>query len=259
MVAGDFTNYDPKRTCGIPVGFDKRPDMPLSGSESYIPTLSEFRSYWEAVDGVAGTPLFITDPQNPAGPRLGVAVMETLHDALIAHAGEVSDCEAEVDLTQARLAEARRDAVAAAQEFQRKVRADGRLKDLARRLTAVPAATYGEGPFMKGMNAVRLRWKTAESLLGAPFPLTSGETHAGFRTRVAALDAAFEAAEEADLLWALARMRRDETQALVRAVLASLRAAVEGEFLPEDPLLVSLPRIYPAERASAEVPVRKPG
>lgn len=219
--------------------------MPLSGPASYVPTISEFRSFWQVVDGSSGTPLLITDPRNPTGPRLGVAVMTTLYEALDAHAAEVSDCETELDYRQMRLAEARREAVAAAQEFQRKVRADGRLQHLARRLTTLPAATYGEGPFMKGMNAVRLRWKTAESLLGAPFPLTSGETHAGFRTRVAALDAAFEAAEEADLLWALARMRRDETQALARAVLASFRTAMEGEFLPEDPLLVSLPRIYP--------------
>ena len=95
--------------------------MALSGSESYIPTLSEFRAYWEAVDGVAGTPLLITDPQNPTGPRLGVAVMGTLYDALIADAGEVSDGEAEVALMQSRLAEARRESAGAAADAKQDI------------------------------------------------------------------------------------------------------------------------------------------
>lgn len=28
--------------------------MPLSGPASYVPTISEFRAFWQAVDGVAG-------------------------------------------------------------------------------------------------------------------------------------------------------------------------------------------------------------
>ena len=221
--------------------------MPISGPSSYVPTLTSFRSHWEAVDAELDTagPFTISDPANPDGPRLGIVVMDDLISELQGFADTIADQVARGDVADAALAEAKRAALDAAQEFGRKVREDGRLRHLAPRLPVLPNVTEGEGPFMNAMTSVRSRWSQANALLPAPLLLTSGETQVQFAARITTLGTKFAEAEDADVDAAVGRSRRNEVQDRAREVLASYRAAIEGRFPPDYPLVTSLPRIYP--------------
>ena len=52
---------------------------------------------------------------------------------------------------------------------------------------------------MNAMTSVRQRWKMAETLLAAPFPLASGENFSGFAARIESLRGKFALAEDADV------------------------------------------------------------
>ena len=219
--------------------------MALSGPTSYTSTLRGFQNHWETVNSEPGTPLDISDPRNPAGPRLGIAIFASLAGELETHALAIAEHNALGDVADADLAEAKRSALDAAQEFGRKVRGEGRLRHLAPRLPALPTITDGEGPFMNAMTSVRQRWKTAESLLATPFLLSSGENHAAFSTRLATLADKFETSDDADIDASVSRQRREEVQGRAREILSSYRAAVEARFAPDYPLVLALPNIYP--------------
>jgi len=219
--------------------------MPLSGPTSYSSTLRGFQNHWETVNSEPDAPLDISDPRNPAGPRLGIAILATLMGELETHTLAIADHNALGDVADADLAESKRSALDASQEFGRKVRGEGRLRHLAPRLPALPTITDGEGPFMNAMTSVRQRWKTAEALLAAPFLLGSGENHTTFSTRLATLATKFEASDDADIDASVSRQRREEVQGRAREILSSYRAAVEARFAPDHPLVLSLPNIYP--------------
>ncbi|MES2658390.1 MAG: hypothetical protein V4689_07215 [Verrucomicrobiota bacterium] len=222
--------------------------MPLSGPSSYSPTLHVFKAHWDNVDVEldADGPLSISDPRSPAGPALGIVVIDDFIADLDGFAASIADDVARGDVADAVLAESKASALAAAQEFGRKVRAEGKLRHIAPRLPALPGVNEGEGPFMNAMTSVRQRWKLANTLL-TPTPLTleSGETQAQFVTRLTTLSEKFDLAEDADVDASVGRDRRNEVQDRTRGVLAAYRAAVEARFAPGHPLVTSLPRIYP--------------
>jgi len=221
--------------------------MSLSGPSSYVPTLTTFRSHWETVDTELNTsgPFTITDPANLSGPRLGIVVMDDLISELEGFALTISDEVARGDVADAVLAEAKRSALDSAQEFGRKVRENGLLRHLVPRLPELPKVHEGQGSFLSAMNSVRSRWTQANAMLTTPLLLGSGETQAQFATRVNTLLTQFSDAEDADVDASVSRRRRDEVQGRAREVLSSYRAAVEGRFPPDHPLVLSLPRIYP--------------
>lgn len=221
--------------------------MSLSGPSSYVPTLNGFQSHWDAVETEINPsgPFTITDPANPSGPRLANVVIDDFTTELQGYALSIADDVARGDVADAVLTEAKRSALNAAQEFGRKVREDGLLRHLAPRLPELPKVHEGEGPFMHAMTTVRSRWTQADAILTGSLVLASGETQAQFATRITTLGTQFNAADDADVDAGILRSRRDEVQDSVREVLASYRAAVEGRFPPEHPLVISLPRIYP--------------
>lgn len=221
--------------------------MSLSGPSSYNSTLIGFQSHWSAVETeiIPTGPFLITDPAYPAGQRLGNVVIDDFISELNDFALDIADDVARGDVADAVLAEGKRSALTAAQEFGRKVREDGLLRHLAQRLPVLPNATEGEGPFMNAMTSVRLRWKLADEMLAGSLVLASGETQAQFSTRLDTLVGQFAKAEGADVDAGIGRSRRNEVQDSVRAVLGSYKSAVEGRFPPEHPLVLTLPRIYP--------------
>lgn len=221
--------------------------MSLSGPSSYVPTLNTFKAHWSSVDIelATGGPLTITDPRQPAGAALGSIAIEDFITELEFFAGTIGDELARGDAADAVLEESKAAALAASQEFGRKVRAEGKLRHIAPRLPVLPKLSEGEGPFMNAMTSIRQRWKLAETLLAVPFPLESGENQTQFAARIVTLGSHFDLAEDADVDTSVARSRRNEVQDRTREVLAAYRGAVEARFAPEHPLVVSLPRIYP--------------
>jgi hypothetical protein len=218
---------------------------PLSGPSSYVPTLNAFKSHWETVDA-EGIPLTITDPRDPAGAPQPLLIVEELIGELTSYADTIAGDVARGDVADAALEEAKGGALAASQEFGRKVRAEGKLRHIAPRLPVLPGINDGEGPFMNAMTSVRQRWSLANSLLNpTALTLASGETQAQFAARLTALSGKFDQAEDADVDASVARSRRNEVQDFSRAVLGAYRAAVEARFTPGHPLVTSLPRIYP--------------
>ena len=212
----------------------------ISGPSSYLGTIDEFLAHWALVNADAA-----------AAPGLATRDGKTRADLVSTRAlldAALSNVESKLngkEYARASLENTKRDILARAQELVRRLRgvvpADSPL--LATLPGAMPQQSSAEGVFVKPMRDCENVWVRADGE-GVEFELSGNFGVADFTALFATLNAAYTTLSNAEKELEYARAKRNTLQNEVKSLLSGYRPAVEGLFLPDHPLVVTIPVLY---------------
>ncbi len=227
--------------------------MPITGPNSYVPTIDLFIPHWVAVDAALGVggPLVI-----PGGGT--VATLTGYRDSLMGFASSLESKLNDVEVARGFIELIKASLHERINEFNRKVRGFLSHTPYAAGLSQVPQLAMSQGLFLQPFDDMSSLWLkiNAATIPGFTGPLTllGGYPVATFITELASLKTAYTtwlaAIQETDI----ERQRRNDVQVLAYAMLRDYRAAVEGTFAATNALVESLPRLSP-EPGSTPDPV----
>ena len=218
--------------------------MPISSVASYIPTMQEFATHWNAVNNaLGGVPLIL---KNGYAVATFLKNRTSVQNAIIAtestsNAREVAAAnrDAKKLVILPRLAQFRATV---------KYELDGSVYVSA--LPLVPDIKRAEGIFLRPFDDMMTLWERIDntvSIAGFTPPLTllGGYNITDFLTDTTDLRQAYAAVNTADTDARIARKQRDAILPPARTRLLQYRTAVLAKFGPDSPLTLSLPKYTP--------------
>ena len=212
----------------------------ISGPSSYLGTIDTFLAHWALVnaDAAAAPGLATRDGKT----RANLVSTRALLDAALSKVESKLNGK---EYARAALENTKRDILARAQELVRRLRgklpADSPL--LATLPDELPQQSSAEGVFFGPMRDCSDAWVRADGE-GVEFELTGNFGVADFTALFAALGTAYTALNTAENDLDYARAKRNTLQNEVKTLLSGYRPAVEGLFLPDHPLVVTIPVLY---------------
>ena len=211
----------------------------ISGPSSYLGTIDDFVSHWSAVnaDAAAGTGLKTRDGKT----RENLIALRTQLDTAL---GNVEDRLNDKEIARATLENTKRNILGRAHELVRRLR--GVLPEDSPYLATLPdlpQQSSAEEVFVRPMRDCDKVWvRAAEE--GVEFELAGGFGPADFTALFASLQASYSTLHGTLKDVELARAKRNALQNEVKTLLSGYRPAVEGLFLPDHPLVVTIPVLY---------------
>lgn len=218
--------------------------MPITGPNSYPPTMALFLAHWDEVNTElgAGGPLVLPDGTTRAA-------LSTLRDELVAFAASVQSELNDREVARGQIEGSKALLLDRLGEFNRKVRGFLGHTPYARALPEVPATRAGEGATVGPLDDMASLWGTINGAtipgFTGPLLLLSGYALATFTTDLAALKTAYGDYQQADQEVQIERQQRNDVQDVAYAALRAYRAAVQGTFPPTHALVQSLPALSP--------------
>lgn len=216
--------------------------MPLVSVSSYGPVLTRFLAHWESVDAELAEPLVTKS----GGRAVGLALRAELEARVLAVLRARLTLRWERSGVLAGRAALRRRQ----EQFNTMVRGYWEGTPWESLVQPLPEVEVALDRFLKPCRRALRLWEALEGEPlppGAPTPLRIGGTvtRAAYAAEVEELRLAGLAVEAADFALALARTRRNETVAAIRAMLISYTKALPGRVEAGDVLLVAMPRLWP--------------
>ena len=212
----------------------------ISGPSSYLGTIDTFLSHWASVnaDAAAAPGLATRDGKTRAN-------LESTRALLEAALADVENKLNGKEIARATVENTKRAILARAQELVRRLR--GKVPADSPLLAALPATmpqqSSAEAVFVRPMVDCSDVWNRADGE-GIEFELTGNFGIGDFTALLATLQAAYTALHLAENDVVIARAKRNTLQNDVKTLLSGYRPAVEGLFLPDHPLVVTIPVLY---------------
>ena len=211
----------------------------ISGPSSYLGTIDDFVSHWSAVNAdAAAAPGLVT---RDGKTRENLIALRTQLDTAL---GDVEDRLNDKEIARATLENTKRNILGRAQELIRRLR--GVLPEDSPYLATLPdlpQQSSAEEVFVRPMRDCDKVWFRA-SEEGVEFELSGGFGPADFTALFASLQASYSTLHGSVKDLELARAKRNALQNEVKTLLSGYRPAVEGLFLPDHPLVTTIPVIY---------------
>lgn len=218
--------------------------MSLDSPEKYLPTLDLSLAHWSEVESVMGVPLILPE----GGRAVGLALRGELEEAV----DGVREAVVDLEILRGEMHLLRAAARGGLERFLAVVRAywaDTPWEDLVGRLPQEGAAL---DKFLRPCrDGVRL-WELLETeppAPGAPVPIRIGAEGEMGRAEYAAVVEALRlkglAVEAAEFSLAARRARRNAVMRRVKVLLTSYQRVLRARLPEEDPLVISLPRLWP--------------
>jgi hypothetical protein len=249
--------------------------MSYTGPGSVVPLCDEFLTHWQGVND-AMNPAFVTVVPEGKTAAVSQGDLHTLRDLYFtvqSQAGtspvldppapqypSVTALRNQEEQGRAAVAEGREQTVEIVASFNRKVRGSMGHTTFPEGLPALPAATDGLKVILNAADDVFDLWVKINGLAVGPLfapPLTIPVsvpgtndtlllTIAAATTRVDALRTGAADIVSAENGLSVMRPHRDNIwEREIRPILLAYVKKIQGDFLPESPFVVSLPRIYP--------------
>lgn len=221
--------------------------MPLHNNASFIPTMNAFLAHWAQVDAAIAPDLVVGVPNEPPITRLSfTALRTTLQNRNVAVIGFLNDKEiarGEIEIQKARL-------LAHFHEFNGLLEGYWAGTSFINARAYAPQISDGQENFLKPMHDVVSLWEklnlaTAPNGMVLPLVLADSTVIDDFAAEIAALQEFYIAEAVANQNVLLARSDRDETKALVRAVLVTYRKVVPSRCSQFPTLIDTLPTVTP--------------
>jgi len=218
--------------------------MPISTLGSYLPTITQFSNHWTLVNVELGAlaPLLLQGAYPLATFQVDRAALETAIIAVETADNVRTNAVTDKDL--------KKFAIRVRHE-QFKAMVTGAMPGsiYVKSVPTIPNIKASEGNYLKPFDDIASLWVQINTAppagFTAPLLLPGGYTKALFDTELAALRAAFTAANIAIQNASIARDRRDILLAPIRQRLQQYRKIVPGRLPATSPLLQSIPRYSP--------------
>ncbi len=221
----------------------------ISGPSSYIPTLDQFLAHWAAVNAdPAAAPGLVT--------REGAnrAALVSLRTALVAALGDVQDKLNGKEIGRAMVENAKRELLSRSQELGRRLR--GILPENSpylKSLPALPVQSAAQEIFLQPVRDMANVWDRLQTA-GTLVLLAGDYTLTEYESELVTLEALYATLNAAMVDLKISREKRNKLQTDARTILSAYRPAVEGLFAPANPLVLTIPIIWPdAGRTPAPV------
>lgn len=220
--------------------------MPTLDIQDLPPVLAYFAAHWEAVDAELA-PQALLLPGNYALSDFR-ADQEAYQDALT----EISSTDSARRVAMAERDNRKRLLLPRFAQFRAAVTGYLAHTGFAGSLPRAPQVRRAGSRFLTPMRQAAFLWNLIDTEpipgFAPPLLLTGSYALADFEAEIAALEALFDAAREAELNAKQARLRRDAQIAALRARMKQYRLAVQSRFPAEHALPRSLPRLTPPTR-----------
>jgi len=222
--------------------------MPLSGPSSYVPTLQEFLAHWALVNAELGAgnamTLIIGPPANPE--TIDLADLTALRSDLEAAQNRVQSALNGVEFSGGVVKMGKQALLPLAQAYGRKVKGLFPPGSPALGMTPeMPEAGYGQEAFLRPLRDVADAWQKLEQS-GSTFTLPpDGTTRAVFTGKVEDLASEWQSLNSAEVTYGHELDKRNALQERAAEMLGRYRPTVESLFIPENPLVRSIPRLRP--------------
>ncbi|WP_309712424.1 hypothetical protein [Armatimonas sp.] len=216
--------------------------MPLVSVGSYLPTIDVFSAHWVSAESKLGKPIVLRGGMTRAGLTALRGDLEGAIDA-------VTDAFADYTVMVGQKDVARAEMVPLVAAFNRAVRGALTGTGYEHNLPDAVGPLTGQAELIKALSDVASRWGQIDNATIAgftgPLTLAGGLTLGQFTAKVATLEAAYLALENAEVALSVVRKERDSQRALVKTALTSYRRRIVGLFAPEDAIVLSLPQVNP--------------
>jgi len=180
-----------------------------------------------------------------------LASLTAMRSALLAQRTLIQEKINDVQMLQAEVREMRAALLMRFDQATGRFRSQVPDSKWTRALPLTPSPGAGLSLFLDAMNDVAhlwLRFNADES----GFELPGDCTQVVFATMITSLNAKAQALTNAETAVSLARDDRNKMQDEIRAVLRDYRQAVPSYFMPDAPLIASLPRLTPLKGKTPE-------
>ncbi len=216
--------------------------MALGSVGTYLSTIDGFLAHWVSAEAKLGKAIVLRGGMTRAGLT---ALRGTLEGAIVA----VTDSFTDYTVAVGQKDVARAELIPLVAAFNRAVRGALTGTGYEHNLPDAPVGTVGQAELMKALSDVASRWGQIDNATIAGFtgPLTlAGGLNLGqFTAKVATLEAAYLALENAEVALSVVRKERDSQRALVKTALTSYRRRIVGLFAQGDAIVLSLPQVNP--------------
>jgi hypothetical protein len=218
--------------------------MPITGPSSYVPTTAEFVAHWTDANAElpALQPLLLSDGTD-------LASFSTARTVLLSMRDELEAADLDVQLARGAMNLAKGPLLAKLNLFNTLVRGAMGTSVYARALPLVPGIGDGQQGFSQPMVQAMKLWAKINAAppagVTAPVVLVDGTTQAVFAAAVEALAELYGDVVGAEQEFALALARRNDVQDEIYRSMKLYRETVPTRFMPDSPLLASLPALSP--------------
>jgi hypothetical protein len=221
--------------------------MPLSNTNSYVPTMNEFIAHWGQVDAALTPDLSVAAPDGSAMTR---AQFSTLRDTLQTQFQTVTGYLNDKEIARGTIRQLKARMLAHFNEFNALLDGYWAATPFINARPYAPSASAGEGTFLAPMRDALSLWgkvnaATAPAGVTLPLELSDGTLVADFADEIASLQDAHATEADANQNAVLARSERDLTMATARAVMLSYRKVVPARCAQLPALVDALPALTP--------------
>lgn len=222
--------------------------MPLSGPSSYVPTLDQFIAHWTLVDAElgAGNEMMLTYGPPEGTDTIALAGLTALRDELEGAQNLVQSTLNGVELASGTVKMGKGELLPLAQAYGRKVRGLFPPGNPYLGMTPeMPKEGSGQETFLRPMRDVADAWQRIETG-GTTFSLPpDGKDLQDFQEAVENLSDNWQALNTAEVDYGFELDKRNALQVRAEEILGRYRPTVESLFAPENPLVLSIPRLRP--------------
>lgn len=226
--------------------------MAITGPSSYVPTINEFLSHWQACNTALppATPFLVRRPQT--NTTVARAQFLAIRDALVAQQGVVQGCLTEQQIARGAINLQKTTLLARFNLFLARLDAYFRNTDFYAARPYAPSVSDGQENFTRPLVAAIKLWEKinlgpAPTGVTLPLLLVPGNVAVGdFASAVSALQFAYAAEQDKEQNVTIARAKRNRIQADAYEVMKAYRENLPGSLVANFPELVeTLPRLSP--------------
>ncbi len=222
--------------------------MPLSGPSSFVPTIDQFLAHWVHVDAQlgAGNEMILKIGSANETENVNRATLAALRSDLDAAQDLVQSSLNGLEFARGKVTLGKASLLPLAQAYGRKVRGLFPPGSPFLGMTPeMPETSSSQEAFLRPMRDIVDAWQRIEDADDSFTLPPDSTTRAIFTAKVEQLATDWQALNSRQMDYGYELDKRNALQTRAEDILGRYRVTVESLFAPEDPLVVSIPRLRP--------------